>query len=573
MTLTNPSPKKFPRWPLLLFPLAAFIVIWPLLRNGCSCGHDFDFHLLNWIEVVEHWRAGVLYPHWAHQVAWGAGEPLFVFYPPLSWLLGGLLGAVADLSPHLWQSVPIAYSFLVLTAAGFVAYALARTRTAQTSAILAAVLYVVNPYMLFVVYERTAYGELLAAVWLPLLLRALLADEICILSIAAPVALLWLSNAPAAVMGCYTLVAIAFIRIAFLWRASRNFSLCIHFAAKIIAGLGLGFALAAFYIVPAWYEQRWVQIENALVPGLNPSENFLFGHTADPDHDAVLRTASWVALLIILLTIALLITAWQRNKNSQHKNSRNQLILLAALTLAIIFLLIPVSLPLWHLLPQLAYLQFPWRFIAILSTVMILAFASVLSFEKPRWLLLALALPLIAVPISYRVFQQNCDSDDEAAIEMQGGGTAGNLMLVDPIDEYTPRDADEPQLHPTEHQYWLATSLDGDPKSSPLNQISELYDGIEDMRFQSNLATPQMLVLRVWDYPAWRVTINGRVLDQRPQRDDGLMVFPLPAGSATVSVQYARTLDRTIGQSISAVAICAALILWRKRRLNVSSKL
>jgi hypothetical protein len=35
------------RLPYLLIPLAACIAILPLILHGCSCGHDFDFHLLS----------------------------------------------------------------------------------------------------------------------------------------------------------------------------------------------------------------------------------------------------------------------------------------------------------------------------------------------------------------------------------------------------------------------------------------------------------------------------------------------------------------------------------------------
>ena len=72
------------RLPYLLIPLAACIAIFPLILHGCSCGHDFDFHLLNWMEAAHQFTHGNLHPHWAFTPAYDAGEPRFVFYPPLS---------------------------------------------------------------------------------------------------------------------------------------------------------------------------------------------------------------------------------------------------------------------------------------------------------------------------------------------------------------------------------------------------------------------------------------------------------------------------------------------------------
>jgi hypothetical protein len=547
---------------MLLVPLAAFIAMLPMLRDGCSCGQDIDFHLLNWIDASDHWRAGLFYPHWAHWAAWGAGEPRFVFYPPLSWMLGGALGSLASMtkfSAVLWPWVPVVLSFIVMTAAGFAAYSLARTRASQNAAVFAAVFYVVNPYMLFVAYQRGAYGEFVAAIWMPLLLRALLAEEISIAGVALPIALLWLSNAPAAVMGCYSLALVAVVRLVMLWRGSQNSTSCIQFAAKISGGLVLGLGLAAFYIVPAAFERHWVQIENALATNMNPSQNFLFEHTSDPVHDAVLRQASTVAVLLIVLTAIFLAVAWRKKNSAQQPT----LVLLSALTLAIVIGLLPVSLPLWKHLPQLIFLQFPWRFLAVLSTVTVVAIALAVPIKKHAWLLLAVVLPMIAAPASYYFFRQYCEGDDLPELHGQG-------VLTAPTDEYTPRPADGDVLQPHPQPYWLTNKLENMPVagSAAPKEISVVTSNIENFRYTADLKTPQLLVLDLWEYPAWRVTVNGTEFRKRPLRDDGLMEIPLPAGHSNIAVWYAQTADRTVGQGITLLALCVAAWLWRAGRLS-----
>src|SRR5580658_5516908 len=76
---------------LLLLPFAAFLVVLPLISNGCSCGHDFSFHLGSWRDAAPQLRHGILLPRWTISAAWNSGEPRFLFYPPLSWLLGAVL--------------------------------------------------------------------------------------------------------------------------------------------------------------------------------------------------------------------------------------------------------------------------------------------------------------------------------------------------------------------------------------------------------------------------------------------------------------------------------------------------
>ena len=186
-----------------------FIAVLPLAWRGTSCGQDFDFHLQNWQEVVAHWHHGAIYPHWAESANYLAGEPRFVFYPPLSWIVGGLLGVVLP-----WTWTPVAFTLLALLGAGFSFRAMARAWMPEDSATIAACLYVLNPYMLFVAYERGAMAELLAAMWVPLLVLYGLRTKRSLLPLALTVAAIWLTNAPAGRMGCYMLAVLVAVTAA-----------------------------------------------------------------------------------------------------------------------------------------------------------------------------------------------------------------------------------------------------------------------------------------------------------------------------------------------------------------------
>src|ERR1700750_221229 len=118
------------RRPLFILPLAALIAIAPLIVRGCSCGHDFDFYLINWFEAARQLTRGNFHPQWADTPAWNAGEPRFVFYPPLSWTIGALLTLGLTHLPgiaaaHAFALAPILYTWLVLSGGGFSLYALA----------------------------------------------------------------------------------------------------------------------------------------------------------------------------------------------------------------------------------------------------------------------------------------------------------------------------------------------------------------------------------------------------------------------------------------------------------------
>jgi hypothetical protein len=581
------------RIPYILLPIAALIAVLPLILHGCSCGHDFDFHILNWLEAAHQFTHGNLHPHWAYTPAYNAGEPRFVFYPPISWAIGAILGLTLP-----WTWTPIIYTWLALTASGLALHRLVRNFATPTAALLAATFYMVNPYMLFTAYERTAYAELLAAAWIPLLLHAILRKRVTIPGIAIPVALLWLTNAPAAVMSCYALALLTVIRITTnlhasnraknpgapyldseMWASRHSATAPAHsntsnapaqnplqLTLNTIAGTALGLGVAAFYILPAAYERRYVQIAMAILPGMRIQDNFLFHHTGEILHDQVLHTASLIAVTlitaIIITSIILRLTKKARvlHPTQPHREMRDPhhstslLIPLTLLTTAIALLLTPLTAIIWNHAPELAFLQFPWRLVAILAAVLGLTIAIALPKRKLKPIPTAALTITIAAALTYpaySVFHQPCDDEDtvqaRTALFHSNQGT-------DPTDEYTPVTADNDSLAHANPAFWL--SPDSDAKAP-----SNASPGIAPTRLALNSPIPQILILNLRDYPAWRVTLNQNLITTREERDDGLIAIPIPAGPSTIDITYAQTLDQTIGEMISLLSITLLLLI------------
>ena len=528
-----PHPHRY------LLPIAAFLSILPMLLYGPSPGHDFNFHLLSWLEAARQYTHG-LYPHWAYTPAYNAGEPRFVFYPPISWTLGALLATFLH-----WSAVPIAFIFIALTLAGFSAYRLCRDFAPAPIATLAATLYVVNPYMLFTAYERSAFAELLAAAFLPLLFRAALAPTVGIVSLAIPVALLWLTNAPAAVMGCYALAFLILIRL-ILPSTPRK----LYLALTTTAGTALGLLLAAFYIVPAAYERRFVQIDMALVEGLRITDHFLFhrmpgGTPDDLFHDAVVRTASSIAIaLLITITAALTLT-------------RKRPLPLILLTALIALLLTPLSLPLWNHIPQLPFLQFPWRLNALLAVIATLSITLALkksSLPSSLFPLPSFALAALLILPAWHNFHQ------PDSLEGPTDTRIAHMQLLqgnDPTDEYTPTVADNDALHPGNPSFWN-TCADAPTEAPPANSTPAPVPN----HFTLTLPCSGILVLNRRDFPAWHITLNGHPATPLPaERDDGLITLAVPAGPSTIDLTYATTPDRTLGEILSALALLTSVAL------------
>lgn len=551
------------RRPLLLLPLAALIAIVPLLVRGCSCGHDFDFHLINWFEAARQFAHGNFFPHWATTPAWNAGEPRFIFYPPLSWWTGAFLGLILP-----WTWTPIAYTWLALTGAGLALYYTARNFVSPQAALLAATIYLTNPYTLYTAFERSAYAELLAAAWMPLALYAVLKKRVTLPGVALPVALLWLTNAPAAVMGCYAMALLVLIRILITLsprgknnireNVNESFSCPQSIALNSALGVLLGLGLASFYLIPAAWERRFVQINFAILPGLRPWDNFLFQRTPDPEHDRVLFTASMVAIVLIAFAVLAFLWSYKTSKRSSNPSSLHSLRLtLLGLALVLAFMLTPWSVLLWRHLPELRFLQFPWRLLAVLACV----FAFTVAMALPRitqraGLLAILSAILLTLPADH-FFHQDCYPEDTiperlTIFRSSNPGT-------DPTDEYTPTAADNDFLHQSNPGYWFAVT----PNASAPDSATPAS---APRTLELSPPASTILILNLRNYPGWRITRNGIVIPTRLHRRDGLIAIPLPAGPSRIEITNATLPDQWIGALFSALSLAALILLFRRRR-------
>jgi len=66
--------------------------------------------------------------------------------------------------------------------------------------------------------------------------------------------------------------------------------------------------------------------------------------------------------------------------------------------------------------------------------------------------------------------------------------------------------------------------------------------------------TPVTLALRLVNYPAWEITVDGRKAQPGSAAMTAEMLLPLTAGSHQVEVRFRRTWDRTAGDAISVLS-------------------
>ena len=521
--------------PLLAMGAAAFAAEIPFFFFGTPSGHDVEFHLNSWLEVLAQWKHGMVYPRWASLAHFAYGEPRFVFYPPASWTLGAALSAIFP-----WTVAADVYIWVVLVAAGAAMYVLARRWLARRDAIFAAVLYAVNPYHLVIVYWRSAFAELLASCLVPLLLLFVLKTveerRPAIVPLALVLAAAWLTNAPAAVMIHYSF---ALLVVFFAWQRRSPGILLVGASA-----VALGACLAAFYLLPAIYEQRWIDIAQAVSAGSSPGDNFLFIHTPDADHDAFNRIISWVAMLEMVVIVA---AVWAGRLWRETKRELWNVLLGWAMACSV--LMFPVATLLWKILPKMQFMQFPWRWLLCLSMIFTLCVTAGLRRWWWRGAVCGVAI-LVIVMAWYRIQAPWWDNAADLR-ELQDNVATG--AGYEGVEEYTPVGADPAAIDKDARN----VTVDG-----PARGAIHVYRwDAESRMFTAEMSAADHLALRLFRYPAWRVEVNGRVVETAARATTGQMLVGVATGMNRVQVSFVRTWDRSLGGWISLIT-AVSTILW-----------
>ena len=524
--------------------------------------------MFSWMEVLGQWKDGIAYPRWAALAHWGYGEARFLFYPPASWTLGAALGAALP-----WKIVPGAFCWIVLMFAGAAMYRLAREWFPVPDALFAAVFYALNPYHLVIVYWRSAYAELLAAALLPVLL-------LCLLRLKQPgfrptlwlsltLAAAWLTNLPAAVMVHYSAAGLALFFAAIgaapeidhkrRW-SPQTWRPLIHTAVAILLGAGL----ASFYLLPAIHEQGWINLSEVLSPGVRPQDNFIFTTIADPDHNRFNLLISTIALVEIgVLAFAIWFSRQTKRVGTAAPScpvarsatvavGQSPWLLVSAWGTVSALLMLSLSNVLWQHLPKLRFVQLPFRWLLCMNA----ALAMLLPMAAKRWTsrVLAFAVLLAAVILAgYRIQPPWWDmaSDIREMSDAIADGTG-----YEGADEYVPAGADPYELNKS-----LPRVSDNTGAPVPSKMLAWRQT---EKHFKVHTAAAQNLIVRLFNYPAWEVVVNGKPTETQRTDVTGLIVIPIAAGDNDVQIHFRRTLDRLVGNIISLISVALFVVAWVK---------
>lgn len=520
--------------PLALMTATALLLL-PFWLRGGSQGHDLFHHLLSGhFFAVQLWQ-GEIYPRWLMEMNGAFGSPAFFFYPPLPYYVSALFAGPEPLAHH--AMIPLLWSnTLALGLSGLFAYLWLRPFATPGRALAASLLYMALPYHLAIdIYARFALAESWAFVWAPLALLA--QDRLCrrapfaLLLLALAVALLTLSHLPS------TLLILGLLTVRSLLLAWRS-KITLHLWPTLRGQLW-GLAMASLLLLPALLDQGGISMDQMRIGMFEFHRNFL---DRLPETSSDWRFRGHLAWLT-LLTLVLLLVAWAAAREPRHP----ELLIWGTLGTLSFLMMLPLSEPLWHLLPPLQLVQFPWR----LNMLLVIATVAVVALGVPAyrpwqwlwWTVLALTLLSQAVYVHESPLTQ---APQKSALD-------GEFDSKRSAREYRPKQVPKGMFAPTllawkdEFQPVVTTEQQGISWQILNWQPRQIVLTVD-------APAPAKLILHQFDYPGWQARLDDTLPLTISSTRNGLIQVWVPAGRHQVTFTLTARWPERLGYGLSLIA-------------------
>ncbi|MBI2613506.1 MAG: hypothetical protein HYW62_01945 [Candidatus Levybacteria bacterium] len=394
--------------------------------------HD-DTQVARVFEMGKVLRNGVFPVRIVPDLGYGFGYPIFNFYAPLAYYIGGifmLLGFDALVATKMTMALGIVLASVFM-------YLLAKEFFGKLGGIISGLFYVYAPYHALDIYVRGDVAEFWAYAFIPLAflgiykvfensklktqnskllasLKLRRSGQFKIQKFGVVGALgfagIILSHNLTALMVVPFLIVFGLILIIFSKKEVR-----ILYTLYFILYTFLGLTLSAFYWIPAILEMKYTNVLSQIGGGADFRDHFVcisqlwdslwgFGGSVAGCIDGLSFKIGKLHIIVSLIAIALVFIA-TRNKNY---NSYKYYILLAFSGFVIsIFFTLEISKPIWETIPVMAFFQYPWRFLLLASFFSSLIAGSLvllLSQFKVKPFLIALLLVFILLFFNIKLF-------------------------------------------------------------------------------------------------------------------------------------------------------------------------
>ncbi len=522
-----------------------------LLADRVLDNVDLRTHFQWAAQVHQAMGDGVWYPRWMPLANGGLGEPSFVImHPGWYWLVAGL----QTLGLDTWWAMRVA-AFASTLVLGLAVHAVLRPRMPAGLALASAVLVQTMPFagFLFGFHAALPWHFSLAAMGLVMLCSVVDDGHRPGPGLAAAVAWLCLTHLLVTFM---TLVCIGAIRVLEAVVRGRSAPLL-----RWLGAVALGLACATVYWLLA------ATSKPLFVPGAPGDELYLNWRNSFiwPVVTSRLFGTRWAVVqwaLPLAPVAAMLVGAWllRCTPPALRDASWTAAVRLVAVAGLALLLASELAYPAYASLGFLANVQWPYRFLTVASLAALLALAFAMA---PHWLpgrrrglfvawASAAALSvLLAAGLLVKQYREGTETGMSAATLAGLFGQPGALPAG---------------VGPDWRDYLRDGGLATECRRAGW-QCSQGHNGAQEADFQLTGSTPARLRLPRFDFPSWRVELDGHPVVAQRDLATGLIAIELLPGNHRVAVRWSPLWQERLGLPVSFVALLALLAwaVWRVR--------
>lgn len=517
-------------------------IAWLFMDEGLWHTHDGLVHLPRIAAFYRALSEGHFPPRIAGYLNYGYGMPLFIFIYHIPYYVSSFFVLIGlSLADSFRLALSITYPL-----SGIAVYLFGRSFFGRRKhAFWMFLFYQFAPYRFVDLHMRGSFGESYTYVFLPLSLWGLT-------ELFKKHSYTWFvvsSVSTAFLIMSHNSISLAYFGILVL------FTVCFAKSSRgRIAGLvslGMGILLSSWYWMPAVIEHIYTYgdmlMENVYVDHFVPWYHYIIPNLYNMKpliFQGIMAQFGIFHVVAVLLAGILLV---KRNISSvEFRQYSFSLLLLAGA----VFLMQPVSTPLWKHISLLRQFQFPWRMLSVVVFATSFLATSYLSFGfvTKRRVLMVLAGAVAMSTVFYWVPQYGHDDIDEDyywnfPLNTTYYGETDVIWSAGPAGSYPP----EPV------QVISGTAVvNGYTKKGHVHTYS--VEASDNARLVDNTQF----------FPGWRVYIDGvkTPVEFQDVHWRGLVTFSVPDGTHDVRVEFGRTRVRLAAEILTLVS-AAVLVLSR----------
>lgn len=551
---------------------------WALLPVKFFRVHDYT-HAARISEMTRALADGHFPVRWSQNLGFGYGMPLFNFYAPLPYYVGS---AFYSLGFDIVLSIKFLFvisNILVIIGS----YKLGRLYFGRSGALLVAVLIALAPYRALNLYIRGALSESWALSFLPWILYyavlTLRGVRQSYVGFAFSLAGLALTHNITLILSFPILLLFTgfeWIKLKVIvggWRIPQ--------ILEMLFGGVLAFGLSAFYLLPAFLEKGFTQVDDYILDYYFSYQLHFLYIRQFFDHSWRYGGSGWgpnddISFglgigQLIALGISACCIAWFTLRTISRKNLRKLLnykwfwlsLAVSLSMLTALLMTLEKTLLVWQSIPILKYAQFPWRwltvavpFVGLLGAIGTQLFAK----KAPRYgfVFLLLCITFIGNAGYFRPEFYLDNASDYYSTSAEGIRGGMSSILPDYIPKELPK-----KISPAVSLIVNQSELGG--------SLKVLTDSTHQKLISVSLSKPQEVIFSVANFPGWQVEVDGAI-QEKLVTENGLIAVAVPTGEHTVGLVLKLTSVQLFSQIISVLALIVTIsgLLWSSQQRKVS---